>query len=39
MGPADFAIAIAAFLLLMVWKVPPWLVVVLGALAAAAAAY
>jgi chromate transporter len=34
-APADFAIAIAAFLLLMMWKVPPWLVVVLGALAAA----
>jgi chromate transporter len=30
-GPADFAIAIAAFALLVFWKVPPWLVVVLGA--------
>jgi chromate transporter len=36
--PTDFAIGIAAFLLLVMWKVPPWLVVVLGALAAAAAA-
>jgi chromate transporter len=31
----DFAIGIAAFLLLAVWAVPPWLVVVLGAAAAA----
>jgi chromate transporter len=31
-GPEDFAIAVAAFLLLVFWKVPPWLVVVLGAL-------
>jgi chromate transporter len=29
--PADFAIGLAAFLLLMFWKVPPWLVVILGA--------
>jgi chromate transporter len=34
-APADFAIGLAAFLLLMFWKVPPWLVVILGALAAA----
>jgi hypothetical protein len=27
---------VAAFLLLVMWKVPPWLVVVLGALGAAA---
>jgi chromate transporter len=27
--PADFAIALAGFLLLTVWKVPPWVVVVL----------
>ena len=33
-GPGDFAIGIVAFLLLMFWKVPPWLVVILGALAA-----
>jgi chromate transporter len=31
-GPEDFAIAVAAFVLLVFWKVPPWLVVVLGAL-------
>jgi chromate transporter len=37
-GPTDFSIGIAAFLLLAMWKAPPWLVVVLGALAAAAAA-
>jgi chromate transporter len=33
---ADYAIAIAAFLLLFMWRMPPWLVVVLGALAGAA---
>jgi len=36
--PVDFAIAALAFLLLVFWKVPPWLVVVLGALASAGAA-
>jgi chromate transporter len=36
--PADFAIGIVAFLLLAMWAVPPWLVVILGALAAGAAA-
>jgi chromate transporter len=25
--PLDFAVALAAFLLLTVWKTPPWLVV------------
>jgi chromate transporter len=30
-GPADFALAAAAFLLLMVWQTPPWLVVFLSA--------
>jgi chromate transporter len=30
---SDFALAIAAFLLLFVWQTPPWLVVLLGALA------
>jgi chromate transporter len=30
-GPADFAIAVVAFLLLVTWRVPPWLVVLLGA--------
>lgn len=33
--PADFALALAAFGLLTVWKWPPWLVVVLAALAGA----
>jgi chromate transporter len=32
---ADFGLALAAFLLLVLWRTPPWLVVVLGALAAA----
>jgi chromate transporter len=31
-GPYDFALAAAAFLLLFMWQVPPWLVVVLCAL-------
>ncbi len=31
---ADFALGIAAFLLLAFWRVPPWLVVVLGAASA-----
>lgn len=33
-SPADFALASAAFLSLMFWKVPPWLVVAACALAA-----
>ncbi|HEX6144843.1 MAG TPA: chromate efflux transporter [Geminicoccaceae bacterium] len=33
--PADFALALAAFLLLVGWRVPPWLVVILAALAGA----
>ncbi|HEY4405939.1 MAG TPA: chromate efflux transporter, partial [Xanthobacteraceae bacterium] len=33
MAPVDFALAIAAFLVLAFWKWPPWLVVVLAALA------
>jgi chromate transporter len=33
MAPADFALAITAFLALAVWKLPPWLVVVLAAVA------
>jgi chromate transporter len=33
-GPADFALGIAAFLLLALWAVPPWLVVISGAIAA-----
>ena len=34
-GPADFAMALAAFLLLTAWRTPPWLVVGLGAAAGA----
>jgi chromate transporter len=34
-GPADFALGIVAFLLLALWAVPPWLVVIFGALATA----
>jgi len=33
-GPADFTIGILAFLLLVFWAVPPWLVVIFGAVAA-----
>jgi chromate transporter len=36
--PADFALAAACFLLLFMWKVPPWLVVLLSALGGAAIA-
>jgi chromate transporter len=36
--PADFALGVTAFLLLAMWRVPPWLVVILGALAASAIA-
>ncbi|HEY3968637.1 MAG TPA: chromate transporter, partial [Planctomycetaceae bacterium] len=38
-APADFAIGIMAFLLLVMWRVPPWLVVVLGALGATGVAH
>lgn len=34
----DFAVAVVAMLLLVSWKVPPWLVVILGALASTALA-
>ncbi len=37
-APADFGLAVAAFLMLVFWRVPPWLVVVLGALGATAVA-
>jgi chromate transporter len=37
-GPADFALGMVAFLLLALWAVPPWLVVIFGALAASAVA-
>jgi chromate transporter len=36
--PGDFALASAAFLLLFMWKTPPWLVVVLCAIGGAAIA-
>ena len=32
LAPSDFALALSAFTLLVFWKVPPWLVVVLTAL-------
>jgi chromate transporter len=35
-GPRDFVLALAAFLLLLFWRAPPWLVVLLGAAAAEA---
>jgi chromate transporter len=38
MGPVDLAIALAAFLLLAVWKLPPWLIVILGAVVTAGVA-
>jgi chromate transporter len=31
-GPHDFALAVVAFLLLFMWRTPPWLVVVLSAI-------
>jgi chromate transporter len=34
-GPYDFALAMAAFLLLFMWQVPPWIVVVLSAIGGA----
>jgi chromate transporter len=37
--PKDFALGVAAFLLLVFWRVPPWLVVVLGALGASVLAH
>ena len=38
-APADFAIMVVALILLMSWQVPPWLVVILGAIAATAASF
>ena len=32
MRPVDFALGLAAFGLLVFWKLPPWLVVVLAAI-------
>ncbi len=37
-SPYDFAMGVAAFLLLFMWQLPPWLVVVLSALGGAAIA-
>jgi chromate transporter len=37
-GPYDFALGVAAFLLLFMWQVPPWLVVILSAIGGAAIA-
>jgi chromate transporter len=37
-APPDFILALLAFALLALWKAPPWLVVILGALAAEGAA-
>jgi len=37
--PVDFALVVAAFLLLAAWKMPPWLVVILCAAGSAAVAY
>jgi chromate transporter len=34
-GPADFALAASAFLLLLMWQTPPWLVVALCAVGGA----
>jgi chromate transporter len=36
---ADFALAVAAFLLLFMWKTPPWLVVILCAVGGAVVAW
>lgn len=37
-SPRDFGIGLVAFLLLVFWKLPPWLVVILGALGTQAVA-
>ncbi|WP_245434806.1 chromate efflux transporter [Methylocystis rosea] len=34
LGPADFGLGLLAFLLLVLWRTPPWLVVILGAFGA-----
>ena len=38
-GPTDFAVGLVAFILLVFWRVPPWLVVILGALGTYAVAF
>jgi chromate transporter len=35
-GPADFALALVAFALLVIWKAPPWLAVLVSAVGGAA---
>jgi chromate transporter len=35
-GPGDFALALVAFTLLMIWKAPPWLAVLVSAAGGAA---
>ena len=35
-GPADFALALVAFALLVIWKAPPWLAVLVSAAGGAA---
>jgi chromate transporter len=35
----DFGLALVAFLLLTMWSAPPWLVVILGALAGSGTTY
>ncbi len=37
-GPGDFALGLVAFVLLALWRVPPWIVVLLGAAGATAVA-
>ncbi|WP_370646304.1 chromate efflux transporter [Methylocystis sp. SB2] len=34
LGPADFGLGLLAFILLVLWRTPPWLVVILGAFGA-----
>ncbi len=33
-APGDFGLSVVGFLLLVMWRVPPWLVVILGAVGA-----
>jgi len=39
LAPGDFALGVIAFLLLVFWRVSPWVVVILGALAASVLAH
>jgi chromate transporter len=34
LGPGDFGLGLLAFLLLVLWRTPPWLVVIVGAFGA-----